>query len=85
LSKDPAYHLLSPHEALFSTLKNENISAEDYQLYQRVWEDNDMKTSPFVRQPSIQDEPNILPDDPETRKAPFDPPVKLVNPGLLET
>jgi hypothetical protein len=23
---------LSPHEALFSTLKNENISAEDYQL-----------------------------------------------------
>ena len=23
---------------------NENISAEDYQLCQRVWEDNDMKT-----------------------------------------
>jgi hypothetical protein len=26
------------------TLKNENISAEDYQLCQGVWEDNDMKT-----------------------------------------
>jgi hypothetical protein len=35
---------LPPHEAFFSTLKNENISAEDYQLCQRVWEDNDMKT-----------------------------------------
>jgi hypothetical protein len=31
---------LPPHEAFFSTLKNENISAEDYQLCQRVWEDN---------------------------------------------
>jgi hypothetical protein len=28
----------------YSTLKNENISAEDYQLCQTVWEDNDMKT-----------------------------------------
>ena len=35
---------LPPHEAFFSTLKNENISANDYQLCQRVWEDNDMKT-----------------------------------------
>ena len=35
---------LPPHEAFFSTLKNENISAEDYQLCQRVWEDNDMKS-----------------------------------------
>jgi hypothetical protein len=35
---------LPPHEAFFSTLKNENISAEDYQLCQRVWQDNDMKT-----------------------------------------
>jgi hypothetical protein len=25
-------------------LKNENISAEDYQLCPRVWEDNDLKT-----------------------------------------
>ena len=35
---------LPPHEAFFRTLKNENISAEDYQLCQRVWEDNDMNT-----------------------------------------
>jgi hypothetical protein len=35
---------LPPHEAFFSTLKNENICAEDYQLCQRVWEDNNMKT-----------------------------------------
>ena len=35
---------LPPHEAFFSTLKNDNISANDYQLCQRVWEDNDMKT-----------------------------------------
>jgi hypothetical protein len=26
---------LPPHEAFFSTLKNENISAEDYQMCQR--------------------------------------------------
>jgi hypothetical protein len=30
---------LPPHEAFYSTLKNENISAEDYQLCQTVWED----------------------------------------------
>jgi ferritin len=35
---------LPPHEAFYSTLKNENISAEDYQLCQTVWEDNDMRT-----------------------------------------
>jgi hypothetical protein len=35
---------LPPHEAFYSSLKNENISAEDYQLCQRVWEDSDMKT-----------------------------------------
>jgi hypothetical protein len=35
---------LPPHEAVNSTLKSENISAEDYQLCQTVWEDNDMKT-----------------------------------------
>jgi hypothetical protein len=35
---------LPPHEAFYSTLKNQNISAEDYQPCQRVWEDNDMKT-----------------------------------------
>lgn len=35
---------LPPHEAFFSTLKNENICAEDYQLCQRIWEENDMKT-----------------------------------------
>jgi len=33
---------LPPHEAFYSTLKNENISAEDYQLCQKVWEDNNM-------------------------------------------
>jgi hypothetical protein len=27
---------LPPHEAFYSTLKNENISAEDYQLCQTV-------------------------------------------------
>ena len=32
------------HEAFFSTLKNENISAEDYQLCLNVWQENDMKT-----------------------------------------
>ena len=35
---------LPPHEAFFSTLKNENISAEDYQLCLNVWTENDMKT-----------------------------------------
>jgi hypothetical protein len=35
---------LPPQEAFFSTLKNENISAEDYHQCQRVWEDKDMKT-----------------------------------------
>ena len=35
---------LPTHEAFFSTLKNENISAEDYQLCLNVWKENDMKT-----------------------------------------
>ena len=35
---------LPPHETFYSTLKNENISTEDYQMCQRVWEDNDVKT-----------------------------------------
>jgi hypothetical protein len=39
---------LPPHEAFFSTLKNENISAEDYQLCLNVWKENDMKTTKEV-------------------------------------
>ncbi len=35
---------LPPHEAFFSKLKNSNISAEDYQLCQRVWETMGMET-----------------------------------------
>ncbi|CAH3104137.1 unnamed protein product [Porites lobata] len=35
---------LPPHEAFFSTLKNENISEEDYQYCQQVWSDNNMQT-----------------------------------------
>jgi hypothetical protein len=35
---------LPPHEAFYSTIKNGNISAEDYQLCQKVWEDNNMTT-----------------------------------------
>jgi hypothetical protein len=35
---------LPPHEAFYSTLKNDNISADEYQLCQRVWEDNNMPT-----------------------------------------
>ena len=35
---------LPPHEVFYSTLKNGNISAEDYQLCQKVWEDNNMTT-----------------------------------------
>jgi hypothetical protein len=40
-------HLLVREEPLLfctSTLKNENISAEDYQLCPNVWTENDMKT-----------------------------------------
>jgi hypothetical protein len=44
LDEVPNVSQLPPHEAFFSTLKNENISAEDYQMCQTVWEDNDMKT-----------------------------------------
>ena len=35
---------LPAHETLFSTLKNQNISAEDYQLCLNVWQENDMQT-----------------------------------------
>ena len=35
---------LPPHEAFFSALKNENISQEDYQLCQRVWQEQNMAT-----------------------------------------
>ena len=35
---------LPAHEAFFSTLKNENISSEDYQLCMNVWQENNMKT-----------------------------------------
>ena len=33
-----------PHEAFFSTLKNKNISDEDYQYCQQVWSNNNMQT-----------------------------------------
>jgi hypothetical protein len=35
---------LPHHEAFYSTLKNGNISAEEYQLCQQVWKDNNMTT-----------------------------------------
>ena len=35
---------LPPHEAFYSTLKNDNISTDEYQLCQRVWEDNNITT-----------------------------------------
>jgi hypothetical protein len=35
---------LPPHEIFYSTLKKGNISAEDYQLCQKVWDDNNMTT-----------------------------------------
>ena len=35
---------LPPHEAFFSTLKNKNISDEDYQYCQQVWSNNNMQT-----------------------------------------
>ena len=35
---------LPPHEVFCSTIKNGNISAEDYQLCQKVWKDNNMTT-----------------------------------------
>ena len=33
---------LPPHETFYSTLKNGNISLEEYQLCQKVWVDNNM-------------------------------------------
>ena len=35
---------LPPHEAFYSTLKNQNISAEEYRYCQQVWEENQMIT-----------------------------------------
>ena len=35
---------LPPHEAVFSTLKNKNISDKDYQYCQQVWSNNNMQT-----------------------------------------
>ena len=35
---------LPPHEAFFSTLKNKNISDEDYQYCRQVWSNNNMQT-----------------------------------------
>ena len=35
---------LPPHEAFYSTLKNDFISAGEYQLCQKVWENNNMTT-----------------------------------------
>ena len=35
---------LPPHEAFFSSLKNQNITNEEYQYCQQVWEENEMST-----------------------------------------
>ena len=35
---------LPPHDAFFSTLKNENITEQEYQYCQQVWSDNNMQT-----------------------------------------
>ncbi len=35
---------LPPHEAFYSSLKNENITQEEYRYCQQVWEDNEMTT-----------------------------------------
>jgi hypothetical protein len=35
---------LPPHKAFYSTLKNGSISVEEYQLCQKVWEENNMTT-----------------------------------------
>ena len=35
---------LPPHENFYSSLKNENISVEDYAYCQQVWEENQMTT-----------------------------------------
>ena len=38
------HNALPPHEAFFSSLRNENISTEDYQYCQQVWSNNNMQT-----------------------------------------
>ena len=35
---------LPPHEAVFSTLKNKNISDEDYQYCHQVWSNNNIQS-----------------------------------------
>ena len=35
---------LPPHEAFYSSLKNQNITNEEYQYCQQVWEENEMST-----------------------------------------
>ena len=35
---------LPPHDAFFSTLKNENIAEQEYQYCQQVWSDNNLQT-----------------------------------------
>ena len=35
---------LPPHEAFYSSLKNQNITNEEYQYRQQVWEDKEMST-----------------------------------------
>ena len=56
--------LLPPHEAFYSTLKNGNISVKDYQLCQKVWEDNNMITmKEFLTWYNNKDvEPPLQPD-----------------------
>ena len=35
---------LPPHEAFYSSLKNQNVTEQEYQYCQQVWEDNEMAT-----------------------------------------
>ena len=35
---------LPPHEAVFCTLKNKNISGEDYQYWEQVWSNNNIQS-----------------------------------------
>ena len=35
---------LPPHEAFYSSLKNQNITEEEYEYCQQVWEENEMST-----------------------------------------
>lgn len=47
---------LPPHRAFFSTLKNANISSEEYKYCQKIWKDNKMETlEDFLRWYSFLD------------------------------